>query len=161
MSNEPHADHRNCPLEAALDVVADRWSFLILRSAFHGISHFEDFQARLGIARNILAQRLVRLTADGILSREAMAHDRRMVAYRLTEKGAAILPALIALRQWGETWQLNAATRPLLVEEGSRQPIRPMAIISHDGRELSPHDLGWADADMVRPLAYLRVAPTA
>jgi DNA-binding HxlR family transcriptional regulator len=161
MPIQPVPDMTECPLGAALEVVGDRWSLLILRSAFHGICHFEEFQATLGIARNILAQRLLRLTEHGILSREPMAKDRRKVKYCLTTKGAALLPALVALRQWGEKWELDASVKPLLVEEGTSQPIRPVGIFSHDGRELSPHDLGWVLADNVLPLAYFQAARAA
>src|ERR1700755_1443382 len=102
-------DHRKailveCALPAALEAVGERWSFLILRGAFNGLHHFEEFQGTLGIARNILANPLGRLVDHGILTREAMADDRRKVEYRLTEKGAALLPAMLALRQWGEQW---------------------------------------------------------
>ena len=91
----------DCALPAALEAMGERWSFLILRAAFNGLHHFEEFQSTLGIARNILAYRLGRLVDHGILSREAMADDRRKVEYRLTQKGAELLPAMLALRQWG------------------------------------------------------------
>ena len=77
----------------------ERWSFLLLRAAFNGISHFEHFLAALGIARNILANRLVRLTEHGILERVPCTDDRRRVEYRLTTKGEELLPVLVALRQ--------------------------------------------------------------
>ena len=68
-------DHRKailgtCALPAALEAVGERWSFLILRAAFNGLAHFEEFQATLGIARNILSNRLGRLVENGILARE-------------------------------------------------------------------------------------------
>ncbi len=93
-----------CSLTAALEVVGERWSFLILRGAFNGLGHFEQFQSALGIARNILANRLSRLVENGLMQRLPCADDRRKVEYRLTDKGAALLPAVVALRQWGERW---------------------------------------------------------
>src|SRR3712207_968822 len=93
-----------CGIAAALEVVGERWSFLILRGAFNGLEHFEEFQSTLGIARNILSNRLVRLVEHGILAREPDPSDRRRVAYKLTEKGVELMPVLIALRQWGERW---------------------------------------------------------
>lgn len=141
-----------CALPAALAVMGERWSFLILRGAFNGLHHFAEFQAALGIARNILANRLGRLVSHGILSREAMADDRRKVEYRLTEKGAALLPAMLALRQWGEKWESGLPSTPALVDRRDQRPIRDIAILSHDGRILGLHDLSWADAEDIRPL---------
>jgi DNA-binding HxlR family transcriptional regulator len=86
----------NCSLPAALEAMGERWSFLILRAAFNGLYHFEEFQSELGIARNILANRLARLVDHGILARQACADDRRKVEYRLTEKGFALLPTMVA-----------------------------------------------------------------
>src|SRR5690349_16917315 len=86
-----------CSIPAALESVGERWSFLILRGAFNGLHHFEEFQSTLGIARNILSNRLARLVERRILAREPDPVDRRRVAYRLTEKGRDLLPVLIAL----------------------------------------------------------------
>jgi DNA-binding HxlR family transcriptional regulator len=126
----------DCALPAALEAMGERWSFLILRAAFNGLHHFEEFQSTLGIARNILANRLGRLVDHGILSREAMADDRRKVEYRLTQKGAELLPAMLALRQWGERWESGVPSTPVLVDERDHQPIRAIEILSHDGRAL-------------------------
>src|SRR3990170_3042593 len=88
-----------CGISAMLEVVGERWSFLILRGAFNGLHHFEEFQSALGIARNILSNRLARLVEHQILRREPDPADRRKVAYRLTERGRELLPVLIAMRQ--------------------------------------------------------------
>lgn len=97
-----------CALLLALDVFGERWSFLILRSVFNGIGHFEEFQRELHIARNILSNRLSRLVEHGILDRTVMSVDRRRVRYELTEKGRELGPAMLALRKWGEKWIKNA-----------------------------------------------------
>ena len=94
-----------CSLPAALEAMGERWSFLILRASFNGLHHFEEFQSELGIARNILANRLARLVEHGILERQPIPEDRRKIAYGLTDKGFALLPTMIALRQWGERWR--------------------------------------------------------
>jgi DNA-binding HxlR family transcriptional regulator len=150
-----------CALPAALEAMGERWSFLILRAAFNGLHHFEEFQSTLGIARNILANRLGRLVDHGILSREPMADDRRKVEYRLTEKGAELLPAMLALRQWGEKWESGMPSTPVLVDQHDLQPIRKIAILSHDGRALGLHDLSWAHAQDIRPLETLRAVRAA
>jgi DNA-binding HxlR family transcriptional regulator len=151
----------DCALPAALEAMGERWSFLILRASFNGLHHFEEFQSTLGIARNILANRLGRLVDHGILSREAMADDRRKVEYRLTQKGAELLPAMLALRQWGEKWESGAPSTPVLVDLRDQQPIRKIDILSHDGRVLDLHDLCWAHAEDVKPLEGVRLKAVA
>ncbi len=151
----------DCALPAALEAMGERWSFLILRASFNGLHHFEEFQSTLGIARNILANRLGRLVDHGILSREAMADDRRKVEYRLTQKGAELLPAMLALRQWGEKWESGVPSTPVLVDMRDQQPIRQISILSHDGRMLDLHDLCWAHAEDVKPLEGVRLKAVA
>jgi DNA-binding HxlR family transcriptional regulator len=151
----------DCALPAALEAMGERWSFLILRAAFNGLHHFEEFQSTLGIARNILANRLGRLVDHGILSREAMADDRRKVEYRLTQKGAELLPAMLALRQWGEKWESGVPSTPVLVDLRDQQPIRQIDILSHDGRVLNVHDLCWVHAEDVKPLEAVRLKAVA
>ena len=141
---------RQCSIAAALEAVGERWSFLILRGAFNGLHHFEEFQTTLGIARNILSNRLGRLVENGILERAPDASDRRKVSYRLTEKGRDLLPVLLSLRQWGERWQSGRPSNPVLVDRFSRQPIAPMAVRAGDGRTLSLSDLEWVDRSEVR-----------
>ena len=135
---------KECSLPAALEAMGERWAFLILRAAFNGLHHFEEFQSELGIARNILANRLGRLVEHGIMGREAMPEDRRKIQYALTEKGAALLPTMIALRQWGERWETCVPAFPILVDARDRRPIEPVSVMSHDGRVLTKHDLIWA-----------------
>ncbi|MBB4152371.1 DNA-binding HxlR family transcriptional regulator [Sphingomonas jinjuensis] len=132
-----------CSLPAALEAMGERWSFLILRAAFNGLHHFEEYQSELGIARNILANRLGRLVEHGILVREPMPDDRRKIQYTLTDKGAALLPTMIALRQWGERWATCVNASPVLVDRRDHRPIRDIAVLSHDGRTLTKADLLW------------------
>ncbi len=133
-----------CSLPAALEAMGERWSFLILRAAFNGLAHFEEFQAELGIARNILSNRLGRLVEHGILKRDPLPDDRRRIQYRLTDKGAALLPTMTALRQWGERWETCVPAFPVLVDARDRRPIEQVAVIAHDGRVLEKKDLLWA-----------------
>lgn len=134
-----------CGLPSALEVMGDRWSFMILRAAFNGICHFEDFLEALSIARNILANRLSRLVEEGIMVREVCEHDRRKAEYRLTGKGIDLLPSLIALRQWGEKYGLGVTSNPVLADRRDGMPIGPVGIQAHDGRSLAWHDLQWLD----------------
>ena len=132
-----------CGLPAALEVMGERWSFLILRAAFNGLIHFEDFSSQLGIARNILSSRLARLVEHGVLARVPCEDDRRKVEYRLTEKGSDLLPAMIALRQWGEKYTMKVPSNPVLVDARDGEPIREIGIRAHDDREIGWHDLCW------------------
>lgn len=141
----------DCAIPAALEAVGERWSFLILRGAFNGLAHFEEFQSTLGIARNILSNRLARLVEHEILERQPDPGDRRKIAYRLTEKGRELLPVLIALRQWGERWVSGVPSNPVLVDRESRRPIAPIAVQSADGRPLSLPELEWVDRSELRP----------
>ncbi|TPG20367.1 transcriptional regulator [Sphingomonas koreensis] len=141
---EPLRDLAECSLPAALEAMGERWSFLILRAAFNGLAHFEEFQSELGIARNILANRLGRLVEHGILGRTALAEDRRKIEYKLTDKGMALLPTMIALRQWGERWETGMPASPVLVDARDRQPIAPIQVHAHDGRVLTKQDLIWS-----------------
>jgi DNA-binding HxlR family transcriptional regulator len=134
-----------CGISAALEVVGERWSFLILRGVFNGLHHFEEFQSTLGIARNILSNRLARLVEHDILRRDPDPSDRRRVAYRLTEKGRELLPVLIALRQWGERWVSGVPSNPVLVDKRTRRPVLPIAVRAEDGRPLDLGELAWVD----------------
>ena len=143
---EPLNDTHNCGLPAALEVMGERWSFMILRAGFNGLHHFEEFLNTLGIARNILSNRLARLVEHGIMKREALPEDRRKIEYRLTEKGLDLLPAMLALRQWGEKYGDGVPSNPVLCDERDGHPIAPIGIHAHDGRSLGPMDLEWRDA---------------
>ena len=149
---EPLNDAANCGLPAALEVMGERWSFMILRAAFNGLHHFEEFLGALGIARNILSNRLARLVEHGIMKREPLAEDRRKIEYRLTEKGLDLLPAMLALRQWGEKYGCGVPNNPVLCDERDGLPIAEIGIRAHDGRLLSPKELEWREAaDVGKP----------
>jgi DNA-binding HxlR family transcriptional regulator len=132
-----------CPLPAAVDVIGEKWAFLILRGAINSLRHFEEFQAGLGIARNILSDRLSKLVAGGILERSPDPSDRRKVIYSLTRKGKALMPVILALRQWGEEWG-NGPADVVLVDKKNGRPVRRISVVAEDGRVLSdPDDLVW------------------
>ena len=135
----------NCPLPAAIELIAEKWAFLILRGALNGLKHFEEFQGGLGIARNILSDRLSKLVAGGILERAADPEDGRRVIYSLSPKGEGLLPVILALRQWGEQWGYGKMNI-VLADRRDRRPVRRMRVLAHDGRELTLDELTWVDA---------------
>lgn len=85
----------------AVRMVGDGWTLLIIWAAFHGITRFDSFQRRLGMARNILSNRLARLVDEGIMEKKPVAPGARRLEYRLTEKGAALKVVIEDLEAWG------------------------------------------------------------
>ncbi|MEO6433249.1 MAG: helix-turn-helix domain-containing protein [Sphingomicrobium sp.] len=136
----------SCPIPAVVELIGEKWAFLILRGAFNGLQHFEEFQGGLGIARNILSDRLGKLVAGGILERAPDPQDRRKVVYSLNEKGEDLLPVVVALRQWGERWGMGVP-RVILADNRDKRAVRRICLLSHDGRPLDLHDLTWVDSD--------------
>jgi DNA-binding HxlR family transcriptional regulator len=132
-----------CPFPAAVELIGEKWAFLILRGAFNELHHFEEFQAGLGIARNILSDRLAKMVAGGILKRDPDPSDRRKVIYSLTTKGEALMPVVLALRQWGEDWGSGPADI-VLVDRSTGIPVRKICVLSEDGRRLKHDDMVWA-----------------
>ena len=132
----------HCPLPHAVELIGEKWAFLILRGALNGLQHFEQFQAGLGIARNILSDRLAKMVAGDILQRSADPTDRRKVIYSLTPKGEALLPVVVALRQWGEEW-CHGRPDVCLADSRDGRPIRRICVQAGDGRELTLGELQW------------------
>ncbi len=137
----------SCPIPAAVELIGEKWAFLILRGAFNGLQHFEQFQAGLGIARNILSDRLAKLVGGGILERSSDPSDKRKVIYALTRKGEALLPVMLAVRQWGERWGDRGPPPIALADVRDGLPIRRICVQAEDGRELQLGDLMWIDAE--------------
>ncbi|MDR6951286.1 DNA-binding HxlR family transcriptional regulator [Ancylobacter sp. 3268] len=129
-----------CPSARALDVIGDWWSLMIVRDAFDGMTRFSEFQKSLGIARNILAERLRTLVEHGILAAEPVAEGGARLQYRLTARGRDLFPVMVALRQFGER-HLFAPQEPRsrLVDRADGQPVR-LDIRAQDGRPVGPDD---------------------
>jgi len=147
----------SCPIPAAVDLIGEKWAFLILRGAFNGLHHFEEFQAGLGIARNILSDRLGKMVAGGILERAPDPDDRRRVIYSLTSKGEGLLPVVLAMRQWGDEWGYGKM-EIVLADRRDGKPVRKICVLAHDGRELSLHDLTWVDREGERVSSFRTAA---
>jgi DNA-binding HxlR family transcriptional regulator len=95
---------QNCSIARALEIVGERWTLLIVRDCFLGLGRFEQFQQSLGIARNVLTDRLNRLVEEGILERVRYSERPERFEYRLTPKGRDLQIALAGLRQWGDRY---------------------------------------------------------
>lgn len=136
----------SCPLPAAVELIGEKWAFLILRGALNGLKHFEEFQAGLGIARNILSDRLSKMVGGGILERKPDPDDGRRVIYSLTPKGEGLLPVVLALRQWGEEWGYGSM-KVQLADRRDGKPVRKIGVQAHDGRDLTLGELTWIERE--------------
>jgi DNA-binding HxlR family transcriptional regulator len=132
----------NCSIARSLEVIGEWWTLLILRDAFLGVTRFEDWTARLGIARNMLATRLETLVSAGVLERQVYDEARDRADYVLTEKGRALWPVLVTLREWGDRWVVGEGNEPVLLEHrdcGHR--THPKLVCDHCGERLTGSSL--------------------
>ncbi|WP_434212060.1 winged helix-turn-helix transcriptional regulator [[Pseudomonas] boreopolis] len=130
-----------CPVARSVDVVGDRWALLIVRDAFDGLRRFGDFQRNLGVARNILSDRLRKLVDAGILETQAASDGTAYQEYVLTAKGESLFPVVVALRQWGERHLFARGERhSALIDRRTGKPVPPMRPQGGDGGELRPED---------------------
>jgi DNA-binding HxlR family transcriptional regulator len=113
---------QNCSVARALEVVGERWTLLIVRDAFLGLRRFEQFQESLGIARNVLTDRLNRLVEEGILERVRYSERPERYEYRLTPKGHDLQIALAGLRQWGDKY-LSGKPPRITRRKSDKQPV--------------------------------------
>jgi DNA-binding HxlR family transcriptional regulator len=136
-------DDSTCPVARSLDSIGDWWTLLIVRDAMLGIRRFSDFQRSLGLARNVLTARLKKMVADGVMTMAPAADGTSYQEYQLTGKGEALLPVLVAMRQWGERF-LFAPGEPHLemVDRRSGKALEKIRVRDGDGRELGIADLG-------------------
>ncbi len=127
-----------CPVARALDVVGDWWTLLIIRDAYAGVTRFGDFQKHLGVAKNILATRLKDMVEQGLLHTSEIGARSE---YQLTDKGRALMPVLVTLAQWGETFTEPAAGSTRLLDAQALKPLRKVEVLSEDGRVLGLEDI--------------------
>lgn len=104
-----------CTIARAVNVLGDHWNLLIVRQACLGTRRFDEFQSTLGIGRNILTQRLVRLVDEGLLTRVEYQDNPPRSEYRLTDKGRDVYPILAAMAAWGDTWMTGPEGTPLVL----------------------------------------------
>jgi DNA-binding HxlR family transcriptional regulator len=107
-------DNDNCSVARTLEIIGDRWSVLVLREAFLGVRRFEVIQRHLGIARNVLTDRLNRLVDAGILVRVPYQERPPRSEYRLTDAGIELWPTIVALLQWGNKHLPETGERQLI-----------------------------------------------
>lgn len=133
MNDEP------CPVARSVDVIGDRWSLLIVRNVFDGMRRFGDFQRSLGVARNILSDRLKKLVNAEILEMRNASDGTAYQEYVLTAKGESLFPVVVALRQWGEQHLFEAGERhSILIDKHTGKPVPFMGPTAEDGTALVP-----------------------
>jgi DNA-binding HxlR family transcriptional regulator len=130
---------QNCSIARALEVVGERWTLLIIRDAFLGRSRFEEFQESLGIARNVLTDRLNRLVEEGILERVRYSERPERYEYRLTDKGRELGVALAGLRQWGDRYLSEKPPR-VLRRRADRKPV-VAALVPKGAKAVRPDEV--------------------
>ncbi|WP_372985722.1 winged helix-turn-helix transcriptional regulator [Marinobacter sp.] len=142
-------DDSQCSVARALNEVGDWWSLLIVLQAMYGTRRFVDFQQELGIAKNILCDRLARLVDNGVLRKVDVGEHGSRFEYRLTEKGRDLFPVVIALRQWGDKWNPAPDQGPLdLRDRATGRPIQDVEVRDADGQPLSIRDVFVPDENL-------------
>ena len=149
MLRREYVGQESCSVARTLEIVGERWTWLIVRDAFLGLRRFDEFHASLGIARNVLADRLGRLVEEGILERVLYEDRPTRYEYRLTEKGADLFTALNAIRQWGDTY-LSEKPMRLLRLRSDGTPV--VAALVPEGSPVLARD----EIELVRGPGYPR-----
>src|SRR4029453_17595871 len=133
-----------CPLPSAVELIGEKWAFLFLPEALTGFRHSRKFRPRRGTPPKTLSNPPAKLVEGEILQPCPAPADRRKVIYSLTDKGEALLPVVLALRQWGEDWG-HGCQEIFLADKRDGRPVRRICVQAHDGRELKLGDMMWVD----------------
>ena len=130
--------HITCSIARTAHVIGEWWTPLILRDLFAGISRFEDLRRDLGVASNVLTDRLATLVEHGIVERRAYQTAPTRYEYVLTRKGRDLFPIVIALIRWGDRWEAGGAGPPtVLVHDPCGRPTSAKLVCEHCGGELT------------------------
>jgi len=131
-----------CSVARTVSVIGDRWTLLILRDCFLRVRRFETFQQRLGITRPILADRLRKLVMSGVLEKRRYQEHPPRHEYRLTAKGLALHPVMMALVHWGDEHMSGSRGRPLLHRHtGCGHLFDPVTTCSACGEAIGARDV--------------------
>ena len=134
----------NCSIAQPLAFLGERWALLVVRDVSIGRRRFDEIQESLGVATNVLSQRLATLVEEGVLERRRYSEHPERFEYRLTEKGRELVPVLLALLRWGDRWTASEAGPPLeTVHTACDHTFHVVPTCSHCGEEV--------EAGKVRP----------
>jgi DNA-binding HxlR family transcriptional regulator len=126
-----------CPVARSLEQMGDRWRMLVLRDALHGLRRFDEFEESLGIAPNILANRLSGLVADGMLEKRPYSLRPPRYEYWPTEKTRDLVPVLVALVRWGTRWLSPEGPTVELIDRSSGRLVDPVLVDAATGHSLT------------------------
>lgn len=134
--------NKECSVARAMETVGDRWSMLILREAYYGVKRFDEFEAYVGIAPNILSARLKKLVSAGVIQRVQLAEHAGRYEYILTEKGRDFFPAYLALKKWGDDWLADTkGPQVVFLDREAGHPIEYPEFKRADGQPLRLEDV--------------------
>jgi DNA-binding HxlR family transcriptional regulator len=140
MTAKIRLEDRECPLSAALGLVGEWWTLLIIHDAFDGFSRFDQFQANLGVSSSVLTSRLSRLVTEGLLERRLYQANPPRYEYVLTDLGRSLRPVIVALAAWGNA-RLEADQRSMvLVDAETGQEAEPVLVDRASGRRVDGDD---------------------
>lgn len=138
-------DEINCGVAQALDQLGDCWTLLIIRDALLGATRFQHFESNLGIAKNILSDRLAKLVENGVFSKERLDEPGQRFEYKLTPKGRDLWIVLTALRLWGDKWIFGEANVPAVFRErGTGREVAGLIAVDAEGAPVEASELEWA-----------------
>ena len=138
--------NRICSVARTIEVIGDRWMFLIIREAFFGIKTYENFQRNLGIATNILSDRLKTLVQNDIFKRIKNPDDGRRFVYKLTEKGLDLYSIVLAIMNWGDRWLAGGEEPPLvLYHENCGHRLEPIMKCAHCGESIQARHITYSE----------------
>ena len=138
--------NRICSVARSLEILGDRWIFLILREAFFGVRNYDQFQSNLKIATNILSDRLRTLVENGIMEKQRDSGDRRRSKYGLTEKGLDLFPITLAFMNWGDSWLAGEKGPPLLLyHKTCGHRLDPAMCCAHCGKPIHARDVTYEE----------------
>jgi DNA-binding HxlR family transcriptional regulator len=130
-----------CSIARTLQVIGDRWTLLILRDAFRGVRRFDEFASDLGIARNLLTDRLHRLVDHGIFEKVPYQERPRRYEYRLTDRGVDLSPALVAFMRWGDVHLADDQPPVVLVHGKCGHPLDQVFVCPHCDETITPRQI--------------------
>jgi DNA-binding HxlR family transcriptional regulator len=128
--------HLECSIAQTLEIVGEWWTLLVVRNISFGQRRFEAIQADLGIARNVLSDRLATLVEHDVLTKVKYQENPERFEYRLTDKGKDLMPVLMSLMAWGDKWAAPAGKPMLVVHKDCGHETTPVVACSHCGEPL-------------------------
>ncbi|MDD5494250.1 MAG: helix-turn-helix domain-containing protein [Dehalococcoidia bacterium] len=133
-----------CSVARTINLLGERWIFLILGEAYFGICRFDQFQKNLGIARNILTNRLNYLVQNGIIKKQKYTDPPYRFEYKLTEMGLQLFPIILTMIAWGDKWIAGPEGPPLLLyHQVCGQLIKPVVVCSNCDKEIKVSDISY------------------